>query len=112
MNADDAAFCTKCGTTLKSSQPSQPDYGAYWRHRHYGREYRDYYYPRHRGWGALFAGVIIIIIGLTLLLSEVYGFNINWSAWWAIIVIVIGLWLIFVAVRVSLRHRPQQQPQP
>ncbi len=110
MNAEDAKFCTKCGTSLQSSQPSQPDYGDHWRNRYTRREYRDYYYPRQRGWGTLFVGVIIIIVGLALLLSQLTGFVINWSALWAIVVILVGLWLIFVALRISRRRRPPQQP--
>jgi ribosomal protein L40E len=108
VNADDACYCSKCGAALLCGQTSQGQYPPYWRHRHH---HGDDYYGKRRGWGALFAGAIIIIIGLTLLLSEVYNISINWNAWAAILVILVGFWLIIIAVRASLRHRPRQPPQ-
>jgi hypothetical protein len=99
LNADDATVCSKCGAPL---QPAGTyDYGPYWRHRHYHYEYDD----RPHGFGALFVGIIIIAVGLTFLLSEVYNFQINWGAWWALVIILVGVWFLFVAYRRSRRHR-------
>lgn len=39
--------------------------------------------------------VIIIVIGLSFLLSAVYGVSIPW---WPIIIIIVGVWLIARAV--------------
>jgi uncharacterized membrane protein YvbJ len=104
LNPDDANVCSKCGVPLHPAT-GQKEYGSHWRR----RQYRDEYYARRgSGWGGLFVGIIIIVVGLTLLLSQIYNITINWSAWWAIIVIIVGLWLIFIAFRRSRRYRPPQ----
>ena len=105
QNPDNATTCSNCGAPFQPATP-QEQYGPYWRQ----RRYRGQYYSRRgSGWGALFAGIVIIIIGLTLLLSQIYKIEINWSAGWAIVIIVVGLWLLFVAFRRSRRYLP---PQP
>ncbi len=107
MNPDEACFCTKCGASLTCTHP---DYGAQWRQRHYNREdYREYY-RKGSGWGALFAGTVIIIVGLIFLSSLLYDVPVNWSEIWAIVVILVGLWLLGVAVRRSRRPRLQSAP--
>jgi hypothetical protein len=104
LNPYDAIICSKCSEPLHPAA-GQEAYGPYWRHRHY----RDEYHARRgSGWGALFVGIIIIVVGLTLLLSQIYGILINWSAWWAVVIIFVGLWLIFTAFRRSRRYRPPQ----
>jgi hypothetical protein len=104
LNPDDSMVCSKCGATLQPATPQEP-YGPYWGHRHYRNEY---YARRGGGWGALFVGIIAIVVGLTLLLSQIYNVPINWSAWWAIVIIFVGLWLLFAAFRRSRRYRPPQ----
>ena len=44
---------------------------------------------------ALIIGMIIIAVGLSFFLSQVYGVSIRW---WSTIVIIIGVWLIVRAV--------------
>jgi Flp pilus assembly protein TadB len=101
LNAGDAAVCKNCGAPLQPT--AQPNYGAYYRQRHYYRD--DHYGHRGSGMGALFAGIVIILIGSVLLFSELYGVPINWSAWWAIVIVLVGLWLLFVAFRRNRRYR-------
>jgi uncharacterized membrane protein YvbJ len=100
LNPDDAAVCSKCGTSLVMS--ARQDYYARSRRRHYRNEY--HMGRRGSGFGVLFAGLIIIIAGLALLFAEIYSIQINWSAWWAIGIVVVGLWLIFVAIRFRSRQ--------
>jgi hypothetical protein len=103
LNPDDANVCSKCGGPLHPT--AGQEYGPHWRR----RQYRDEYYARRgSGWGGLFVGIIIIVVGLTLLLPQIYGISINWSAGWAIIVIIVGLWLILIGFRRSRRYRPPQ----
>jgi hypothetical protein len=104
LNPDDANVCSKCGEPLHPAA-GQEAYGPQWGRRHYRDEYCA---RRGSGWGGLFVGIIIIVVGLTLLLSQIYGISINWSAGWAIIVISVGLWLIFLAFRRSRKYRPTQ----
>jgi hypothetical protein len=104
-NPDDANVCSKCGASLHPAGMRE-EWDPYWRHRHYRDEY---YVRRGGGWGALLMGIIIIVVGLTLLLSQVYSISINWSAWWAIVIIIVGLWLILMAARRSRRSGPPQQ---
>jgi uncharacterized membrane protein YvbJ len=93
LNPDDANVCSKCGASLYARQE---EVGPYWRHRHH----RDKYYGHARGGGGLatlFIGIIIIVVGLTFLLSQIYGISFNWSSWWAIIIIIVGVWLLIRA---------------
>jgi hypothetical protein len=104
LNADDAAICKNCGASLQVAP--QPNYNPYYRPRHrHGHYHDDYFYHHGAGWGSLFVGIVIILVGSALLLSEIYGFSINWSAWWAVAIVLLGVWLIFVAFRRSRRYR-------
>jgi hypothetical protein len=107
MNPDNACFCTNCGASLPCTHP---DYGAQWRQRNHDREHYREYYRGGSGWGALFAGVIIIVIGLIFLLSILNGVPVSWSEIWAIVIIFVGLWLLGVAFRRSSRSRPRPVP--
>jgi hypothetical protein len=106
LNPETATVCSNCGAALQIT--GQQQYGPYWRH----RRYREEYYGRggHR-FGALFAGIIIILVGMFLLLSQIYGFTLNWSAFWGLVVVFIGLWLIFIAMRINRRRRSTPPPQ-
>jgi uncharacterized membrane protein YvbJ len=97
LNADDANVCVKCGAPLQSA-----DTGPYWRHRHYRDEYYRDHARRGGGMGALFVGIIIVIVGLSLLLSQMYGIQLSWAYFWAFIIIFIGIWLL---VRALVWHR-------
>jgi hypothetical protein len=104
LNTDDANVCIKCGSPLHGAT-TETNYGPYWRRRRYEGEY--YHYRGRTGIGVLVFGVIIILIGLSVLFSEVYGFN---FPWWPTILILIGIWILFVGLRRSWRHgtAPQQ----
>jgi ribosomal protein L40E len=104
LNPDDAAVCSKCGAPLQAPT-GQEQYGAYWRHRHYEGDYYQHY-RGGRGIGAFIFGVIIIFIGLSFLLSELY--NITFP-WWPAIIIILGLWLLYIGFRRSRRNQPRQQ---
>ncbi|MCW4009672.1 MAG: zinc ribbon domain-containing protein [Candidatus Bathyarchaeota archaeon] len=104
LNSDDANVCGNCGAPLATAA-RQKQY-APWNHRHYQKEYHT---GRGSGFGALFAGIVIILVGLALLFSQIYGIKINWDVWFAIGIVIVGLWLIFVAFRRSRRYSQTQQ---
>jgi putative flippase GtrA len=57
-----------------------------------GREVRESHY-HHRG--GIFAGTILLTVGILLLLSNLVPGWFNWAVFWPIILIVIGLLAIF-----------------
>ena len=97
-NADDAKVCVNCGTPLYgTSEESRP----YWRHRRYEGEY----YGFHRRSGAIAGmviGLIIVLVGLSLLVAEHYDISIPWGP---IIIILIGIFVISRWFRVRNRRR-------
>jgi uncharacterized membrane protein YvbJ len=108
LNADDAAVCKNCGASIQfASQYNYEPY--YYHHRHH---YHEEYGHRHSGLGAMLVGIVIILFGSSLLFSQVYGVPINWAAWWAIIIIVIGVWLLAVAYRRTRRYSRRSPPPP
>ncbi len=100
LKSNDANVCIKCGSLLHG-KTTDANYSQYWRHRRYEGEY--YHFRGGSGIGALVFGFIIILIGLSLLLSEMYGFN---FPWWPTILILIGIWILFVGLRRSRRYTP------
>jgi ribosomal protein L40E len=103
QNPDDANVCSHCGAPIQRVAAGSDDWGPYWRHRDY-RDREQYYVRRSGGFGALFVGAIVVIFGLTLFFSQYYNVPVNWNAAWAVILILVGLWLILVAFRVRRRH--------
>ncbi len=98
LNSDDANVCVKCGAPLNSGTGSET--GPYWKHRH--QHEGDYHY--HRGGGGiagLVIGIIIIVVGLSFLLSDVYGVSIPW---WPMVIIIVGIWLLVRAVMWRRRY--------
>jgi uncharacterized membrane protein YvbJ len=88
LNPDEATICSKCRAPLNSTnEPSD-----YWRQNHKReREYRR----KNGGFSGLLIGLIIIVIGLSFLLSEIYGISIPW---WPLAIIIVGIWLLIRAV--------------
>ena len=101
LNVDDANVCKNCGASLRGASP-ETDYAPYWRRRRYDGEY--YHYRGGAGIGALVFGLIIVLIGLSVLFSEVYGFN---FPFWPTILILIGIWILYTGLR---RNRRAAQP--
>ncbi len=99
LNSDSANNCINCGALLKAGSAS--NHGPDWRY----RRYEGGYYRRGSGIGALIFGAIVIVLGLSFLLSEVYGLSIPW---WPIILILIGLWVLISGFRRSRRYSSYQ----
>jgi len=99
-NADDAKVCVNCGTPLYgTSEESRP----YWRHRRYEGEY----YGFHRRSGAIAGmviGLIIILVGLSLLAEQLSGISI-FQYWGPLFIILIGIFVISRWFRVRNRRR-------
>lgn len=97
LNSDDATVCVKCEASLKAAEAAD----QHWRHTHHHE--RDY---RRGGGGiaALIIGIIVIVIGTSFLISEVYGVSIPW---WPIVVIIVGVWLLLRAVIWRQRYANQ-----
>ncbi|MCW4017722.1 MAG: zinc ribbon domain-containing protein [Candidatus Bathyarchaeota archaeon] len=110
LNADDANICSNCGATFQAAV-SQGKAGPYVK----SRRYRDEYYARRGGGlGGVFIGAIIIVVGLTLFFSQYYEVPVNWNTGWAIIIVIVGLWLIYGAFRSRNRYknRPKETVGP
>jgi hypothetical protein len=93
-NVDGASVCVNCGAPLYGTAEERP-------YRRYGRHEGEYYYYRRHG-GALagiILGLIIILIGFSFLVQQVYNISIPW---WEIILIFFGIYII---ARAALWHR-------
>lgn len=86
QNPDNAANCSNCGAPLYSANA---DNRPYTRHDHHYDDRNGY----HRGntIAGLIIGIIILLIGFSFLVNELYGISLPW---WPIIVIIIGIFLI------------------
>ena len=93
-------YCSRCGTqspdnAVNCSNCGAPLYGANADNRPYTRHYHHYddRYGYHIGNTivGLIIGVIILLIGFSFLVNELYGINLPW---WPLIVIIIGIFLI------------------
>jgi len=96
QNADDAAMCVNCGTPLHGASAEERPYSRH-------RRYRDEYYGYHRRGGAIggiVIGLIIVLLGFSFLMTELYSISIPWLE---IIIILLGLWLIFRGIRRNRR---------
>jgi uncharacterized membrane protein YvbJ len=98
LNADGALVCSNCGTPLQSAS-AQPQGQARPYVRHWQWEDWDQYREYHRRSGAIAAlaiGLLIILIGFSVLAAETYNVDIPWGA---IILIFIGLLIIVAGIR-------------
>jgi len=88
-NADDSKFCAKCGGAL------YPTVGAPTEKRVEGapprRPERDMCFGFSGGFWALLIGFAIILWGISEVVRIYYHFDI---AWWPIIVIIVGIFII------------------
>lgn len=82
-NADDAKVCVQCGTPLYPVRAERESYRR--------REEECFGIPRGGAVATLVIGVIIILAGLSFMLSELYGISIPW---WPAIIIILGILII------------------
>jgi len=98
LNSDDASVCSNCGAALHDARMEGSPYS---RVRRWDEEYRDY--PRRSGaFAALAIGLIIILAGFSILLSEVYNIRISWGP---IILVFFGVLIIVAGLRARSRRR-------
>jgi len=90
-NPDDAKVCSQCGTQLHPTRE--------YRRKHEGEcfepEEECFGIPRGGTIVTLFIGFIIVLVGVSYLLSEVYHIAIPW---WPFIIIVFGALVIIGAI--------------
>ena len=87
QNADDARMCVNCGSPLYGAAAENR---PYWSHRHH--DYESYGYHRRNGArGALIAGLILVFLGFSFLLAQVYGVN---GLWWPMLLVLLGIFVI------------------
>jgi hypothetical protein len=100
QNPDDANVCSNCGAPLYGARPDYYPYSRHWRRHEY---YHDHYHD-HGTWGggiaALAIGALIILAGLSVLLSTYYNISIPWGA---IVLFFIGVLIIFAGLS-ARRH--------
>jgi uncharacterized membrane protein YvbJ len=104
-------YCTKCGTNNSDSmtvcvQCGAPLYGTSGKSRPYwswGRYERDYgYHRRGRPFIGILIGLILILGGLTVLISELYRIHIPWLP---IVLILVGVFILLRLFQVRSRRR-------
>jgi len=93
-NVDTAAVCVNCG---------EPLYGASGERKPHVTRYDREYSHRRRGQPlvGIFIGLMIILAGFGLLLSELYGIDIPWGP---IIFILIGVFILIRLLMVRNRR--------
>jgi len=94
-NPDDAKVCTQCGASL---YPGAPPTRRYERRKF---EEECFGIPRGGTIVGLAIGVIIVLAGLSMLISEIYDISIPW---WSFALIAFGI-LMIVGALYGLRRR-------
>ncbi len=85
-------YCTKCGASLHSTEERE----------HYRRvEDECFGIPRRSSVASLVFGIIIILVGLSLFIQEVYGIPIPW---WPLIIVLFGI-LVIIGALYGFRRR-------
>ena len=92
LNADDAQVCTNCGAALYGARAESQPYTRRWR---WEEEYHGYH-RRNGGIAVLVIGLIIVLVGFSVLAEQVYGINIPLGA---IFLILFGVFIVFVGLR-------------
>ena len=96
LNSDDASVCSNCGSPLHGTRVES---SPYTRHRRWEEEYGDYH-RRSGAFAMLAIGLIIILMGFSILLSDVYDINIPWGA---VFLVFIGVLIIVAGLRARSR---------
>lgn len=85
-------YCTKCGASLHSTKERE----------HYRRvEDECFGIPRRSSVASLIFGIIIILVGLSLFIQEVYDIAIPW---WPLIIVLFGI-LVIIGALYGFRRR-------
>lgn len=117
LNSDDATFCTKCGAAISrpASPPSAPTTSSGqnqqpsdWREqrRQWRAQRRAERYGRQGPHIVpLIIATILIVAGLGILFPEL-----PWQVFWASLLILLGLWVIYLSLRRSRNYTSQRQP--
>jgi len=85
-------YCTKCGASLRSTEERE----------HYRRvEDECFGIPRRSSVASLVFGIIIILVGLSLFIQEVYDIAIPW---WPLIIVLFGI-LVIIGALYGFRRR-------
>lgn len=97
LNSADANVCSECGKSLQVPQREAENPCSH------SSSSKDYpYHQRGAGMGALFFGIVIVMIGLSMLFPEVS----SKIPWWPIVLIIVGGWLIITGLR--MRNKTMQ----
>jgi hypothetical protein len=110
-----ALYCSRCGTAFSPPTPSQGSVSTSpaprpqqldWREQR--REWRaQRRAERHggpgAGIGALVVATILIVVGLGIFFPQL-----PWQLFWGSLVIVLGLWIVYLWFRRSHTYSPQQ----
>jgi uncharacterized membrane protein YvbJ len=96
LNSDEATVCSNCGAPLHGAATQSTPYGRQRR-----REEAYYDYPRRGGgFAALAVGLIIVLVGLSILTADVYHVNIPWGP---IVIIFVGVLILIAGLRARSR---------
>lgn len=103
---DDASFCSKCGAEVGKAAPEGAPEGSDWRMdkhmRHQmRREWRWglHMSPEYRLIGAIFAGIIVILLGVLLYLAAAHVTPLVTRAnFWAYLIVAIGAVMVLRAI--------------
>jgi len=86
-NADDAKVCVQCGAPLYPVRTERESYRR--------REEECFGIPRGGAVVTLVIGAVIILAGLSFMLSELYNISIPW---WPAIIVIFGILIIVGAI--------------
>ena len=94
-NADGAMVCVNCGASLYGASGEGRPYLRY------GRYERDGFPRSGRPIVGIFIGLIVILAGFSLLVTELYGIDIPWLP---IIMILVGVFVLLRLLQVRRRR--------
>jgi len=95
-NEENATICINCKAFLKTSSSEEKSEAK--------SSYCDGVYGYRRWGGALIGvliGILVILIGFSLLLRQLYGISLPWFEF---IMIIIGVYLVIRALRMNRKH--------
>ena len=109
VEEESIVYCTKCGTNNADSrtvcvQCGAPLYGtsgksmSYWNWGHYERDYS--YHRRGKPYIGILIGLILILAGLSVLVSELYGIHIPWLP---VVLLLVGVFILLRLFHVRSR---------